>query len=71
MLINYAARAGSPLHFVDWMMKYYLGQGENSFFKITLEFLSWLQSALFSAGYDSIILKKNFTRLACAESAFC
>ena len=59
MLINYAAREGSPLHFVDWTMKYYLGLGENSFFKIVLEFQSWLQSVLLSASFYSIILKEN------------
>ena len=59
VLINYAARAGPPLHFVDWTMKYCLGQGENSFLKTVLEFLSWLQSVLLSASFYSIILKEN------------
>ena len=57
MSINYAAGVGLPLNFVDWTMEYYLGWGENSFFKIAIEFLSFLQTALLSASYDKIILK--------------
>ena len=38
-------------------MQYYLGWGENSSFKIAIEFLSLLQTALLSASYDKIILK--------------
>ena len=62
MLINYAARAGPPLHYVDWTMKYCLGEGENSFLETVLEFVSWLQSVLLSASFYSIILKENKLR---------
>ena len=38
-------------------MEYYLGWGENSCFKIAIEFPSSLQTALLSACYDKLILK--------------
>ena len=57
MSINCSAGVSPPLNFVDCTMQYYLGWGENSSFKIAIEFLSLLQTALLSASYDKIILK--------------
>lgn len=37
-------------------MKYYLGKGENSCFKIVLMFLSCVETALLSATYVNIII---------------
>ena len=39
MSINCPALVGPPLNFVDRTMKYYLRQGENSSFKMALEFV--------------------------------
>ena len=57
MSINCTGEVGPPLNFVDWTMKNYLGQGENSCLKMALEFLSCVQTALLPASYDNIILK--------------
>ena len=55
--ISCTEEVGPPLNFVDWTMKNYLGSGENSFLKMALEFLSWVQTVLLSASYDNIIVK--------------
>ena len=57
MSIYCAGGVSPPLNFVDWTMEYYLGWGENSCFKIAIEFPSSLQTALLSACYDKLILK--------------
>ena len=55
---NCAAEEGPPVNFVYWTMKYYLGQGENSCFKMAVEFLSCEQTALLSAtSNDNITLQ--------------
>ena len=49
-------------------MKYYLGLGENFCFKMALEFLSCVQTALLSASYDNIILKAK--QVICLQSMY-
>ena len=44
MSIKCAAGVGPQINFVDWTMKYHLGQGENSRFKMALEFLSCVKT---------------------------
>ena len=45
MSINCAAGVGPLLNFGDWTMKYYLESGENSCFKMALNFLSELRAS--------------------------
>ena len=63
--MNCAAGVSPPLKFVDWTMEYYLGW---CCFKIAIEFLSCLQTALLSASYDKIILKA--IQVICLENLY-
>ena len=57
--IKCAAWEAPPLNFFHSTMKYYLGKGENSCFKMPLEFLSCVQAAFLSASYDRLTLVRS------------
>ena len=57
--IKCAAWVAPPLNFFHRTMKYYLGKGENSCFKMSLEFLSCVQAAFLSASYDRLTLVRS------------
>ena len=57
--IKCAAWVALSLNFFHRTMKYYLGKGENSCFKMPLEFLSCVQAAFFSASYDRLTLVRS------------
>lgn len=61
---------GAQQYFVYGTTKNYLGEGEieAGFSKMALEFLSCVQSALLSAGYENIILKVK--QIQCMESIY-
>ncbi len=61
---------GAQQNFVNGTTENYLGEGEieAGFSKMALEFLSCVQSALLSAGYDNIILKVK--QILCMESIY-
>ena len=52
--IKCAAWVASPLNFFHRTIEYYLAKGENSCFKMPLEFLSCVQAAFVSASYDRL-----------------
>ena len=57
--IKCAAWVAPPLNFFHRTMKYYVGKGENSWFKMPLEFLSCVQAAFPSASYDRLTLVRS------------
>ena len=54
--IKCAAWVAPPLNFFHRTTKHCLGKGENSCFKMPLEFLSCVQAAFLSASYDRLTL---------------
>ena len=59
VLIKCAAWVAPPLNFFHRTTKYYLKKGENSCFKMPLEFLSCVQAAFLSASYDRLTLVRS------------
>ena len=57
--IKCAAWVAPPLNFFHTTMKYYLGKGKNSCFKMPLEFRSCVQAAFLSASYDRLTLVRS------------